>query len=164
MKRAPRQASTTALQQALRSVQRLSAADVAMMVTAMRTAVDGLLLGQRAGEHWLSLADTANVAETLAGMGIGGGEEAARVVADAQEALAYAAQERRERGTWALRADERDELRTRLTWLCSVHAVQLSACSYGEFERAYRRTAERVRQARRGNVPRDAFVVEGVVG
>lgn len=153
-----------ALQQAIRSAARIRPDELAVMLTAMRSALDGFLrAGPDAGEHWRSLADTANVAEQLAQLGIGSGPEAEQVIHDAQVALAYAAQERQDRGTWALRADERDELRERLTWLVSVHTTQIAACSYGEFERAYQRTVDRVRQARAGNAPREAVVVEGAV-
>ena len=156
-------ADANALQRALVGVSKISAEDVARQVAAMRIAIDGLLAGHNGSDCWRSMADAANVAESLAELGIGGGEEARQVIAEAQEALAWIVQERRERGTWALRADERDEIRRRLTWLASVHATQLSHASYSEFERAYQATARRVQQARAGNAAKGSIVIEGVI-
>ncbi len=156
--------TSNALERAIKASRRLAAEDVAMMISTANQALRGLLLGQAdAGDHWRGLADTANVAETLAQMGLGGGPDADLTIRQAQEALAWMMQERLERGTWALRADERAEVSERLTWLVSVHAVQMQHCSYGEFERAWHRTHERVRQARAGNAPRGALVVEGQI-
>jgi hypothetical protein len=156
-------ADANALQRAMVSVSKINAEDVARQVTAMRVAIDGLLSGQNGSDCWRSMADAANVAESLTEIGIGAGDEALQVIAEAQEALAWIVQEYRERGTWALRADERDEIRRRLTWLSSVHATQLSHASYGEFERAYQATARRVQQARAGNAAKGAIVIEGVI-
>lgn len=163
-RRIARVVTSNALERAINAARRLSAEDVAMMISTANRALQALLLAQAdAGEHWRSLADLANVAETLAGMGVGGGPDAQLVIRHAQEALAWLMQERRDRGTWALRADERAEVSDRLTWLVSVHAVQMQHCSYGEFERAWKQTYERVRQARAGNAPADAVVVEGLI-
>ncbi len=157
-------ADCNAMSRVLVGVSRINAADVQRQHIAMQTALDGLLSGHDGLDCWRSLADACNMAETLAGMGLGSGDDARQVIADAQEALAYVMQERKARSTWALRADERDELRDRLQWLISVHLEQLRACSYAEFERAYRTTAERVQQARAGNGGRDVVVVGEIAG
>jgi hypothetical protein len=72
-------------------------------------------------------------------------------------------QERQARGTWALHASEREEVRGRLGWLISLHATQLQGCSYTLFERAYQATQQRVAQARAGNAAADAIVIEGEI-
>ncbi len=147
---------------AIRRAALLSEADVLMQKVAIEAALSGLLGGgTNAAGHWASLADAANMAETLEAMGIGSGEEMRNAIADAQESLAWMAQERHERGTWALRHHERQEVEARLQWLRTLHVFQLRVCSYGEFEQAYRRTEDRVRQARAGNAPRGAIVIEG---
>lgn len=146
----------------LTRVRRIDAADVRMQAGIMKAAIDGLLrAGRDAYQHWLSLADTANMAETLEAMNLGSGPDARRVIEEAQESLAELHQARQERGTWALAADERQLVADRLQMLRALHVVQLQACSYGEFQQALNRTAERVRQARAGNAPRGAIVVEG---
>lgn len=148
----------------IRGAAKLLPADVARQIAIVTSAIDNLLsAGPAAGAAWLDLADTANIAETLASAGLGSGDEATLVLRQAQEALAYMAQEKAERNTWALRAEERAEIRLRLQLLRDVHRVQLQACSYAEFERAYRATVERLQQARAGNAPRDAVVVEGLI-
>lgn len=150
---------------AIRRAARLSRHDVDRQTKIVNDALQAMLKGGAdAGARWLDLADTANLAETLAAMRIGFGPDADEVIADAQTALAWMQQERRDRGTWALRADERQELEARFSALRDLHRTQLALCSYGEFEQAYRRTEERVRQARAGNAPRDAIVIEGLVG
>lgn len=156
-------ADLSAMQRAIVGAGKLRVEDVAQQVTAMRTALDGLMAGLPGLACWRSMADTANVAESLAELGIGSGDEAKRVVADAQESLAYMAQEYQRRGTWALFADEREEVRERLTWLVGLHTTQLSHVSYSEFERAYQTTARRVAQARAGNAGRGVVVVEGEI-
>ncbi len=152
------------LERTLTGVAKLRPADVSRQIAIVGVAIDRLLAaGADADAAWRDLADTANVAETLADMRIGGGLQARLAIQHAQEALAYCAQERAERGTWALRAGDRIEIRMRLELLRDLHRTQLSECSYGEFERAFNLTVERLRQARSGNAPRDAVVVEGLV-
>ena len=80
-----------------------------------------------------------------------------------QQVLAWAVQEHQARGSWSLWAHEREELRNRLQWLISVHRLQLQACCYREFEHALQATQERLAQARAGNAPRGALVVDGLL-
>lgn len=162
-RRAPRAVYADATQRAIAGAARLASADVSAQLAIVSRAIDGLLAGHDAQRHWLDLADTANVAETLAHMGLGGGDQALQAIADAQEALAYCHQEHTSRRTWALRADERAEIRVRLEWLQAVHATQLGLCSYGEFCRAMDNTATRIAQARAGNAPSGALVIEGAI-
>lgn len=152
-----------ATQRAITGTALLLPADVQRMRTIGTTALEHLLMGRDCGMHWRSLADIANMAEGLARIGVGSGPEAEQVIEDAQEALAYVQQERQARGTWALHASEREEVRGRVGWLISLHVTQLQGCSVALFERAYRETQERIAQARAGNASPDAIVIEGEI-
>lgn len=148
------------VQTAMRNIRLLSKSDVEIARATMRSALDSLKLGHEPHFNWCSLADSANMAESLCSMGIGAGEQAEKVISDAQQALADLYIRAKDRRTWAMRSVEIDALE----WLVSLHMTQLENCSYGEFERAYRRTAERLTQARAGNAPRGARVLVGQVG
>ena len=142
---------------AISRARKLSDADVLQQMSLIRTAVDEFCKGVDCAQHWSSLADTANMAETLAGMRLGAGEHAERVIEDAQQTLHDVHQRHTERGTWTLYADEIESLQ----WLVGLHEVQLEAASYGEFEAAYRRTADRIAQALAGNASPGTIVVAG---
>ncbi len=160
----PRVIHLNQLHRTIRGAAKLLPADVQRQTSIVTSAIERLLAASKdATDAWRDLADTANIAETLASMRIGGGTDARLVIQSAQEALAYMAQEQAERGTWALRADDRIEIRMRLELLRDLHRTQLSECSYGEFERAFTTTVERLKQAKAGNAPAGAIVVEGLV-
>jgi hypothetical protein len=137
----------------------LSAADVQMQATIMRTVLDEYTRGTHCPAHWCSLADAANLAETLAGMGLGSGQDAEHVIEAAQRTLHDVFVRQQQRGSWTLYADEIDAL----NWLLALHNTQLAGTTYGEFEAACRKTAERVSQARAGNAPAGAIVVVGQI-
>lgn len=143
----------------INSVRVLSAEDVTRQVGIARNALAELGRGHDTATHWASLADAANMAETLAGMGIGGGADAQRVIQQAQAALAAIQGRLQHRSSRALYAAEIDALQ----WLITLHHLQLQACSYGEFEAAYTSTRERIAQARAGNAPAGAIIVEGEI-
>lgn len=126
-------------------------------VSIVAQALDDFARGVDCAERWKHLADTANVAEQLTAIGIGSGPQAIRVIHAAQHALANVAQRWRERGSWTLYAAELDALQ----WLKSLHREQLSRCSHGEFERAMDAAHNKVSQARAGNAPAGAVIVEG---
>ena len=155
MKRRPIVADTMAL--ARQRAQRVSPADVAMQLAVVRRALAEFMRGEHCPQHWCSLADTVNVAETLSTLGLCSGADADRVIADAQRALADVHTRQRQRGSWTLYADEIDAL----GWLLQVFATQLAAASYGEMHTAITRTAERMRQALAGNASATTAVVVG---
>lgn len=144
---------------AMHRARALSAEDVAMHRTVITTAAREFAQGLHCETHWRSLADTANMAETLAAMNLGSGPDADRVIRTAQQALYDVAQRHQQRGTWTLYADEIDAI----GWLVQLHLTQLAACSYGEFDTAYKRTNDRMAQALAGNGPVGALVM-GEVG
>ena len=153
----PRRAATNAIDMAITRARKLSDTDVHQQMTIVRKAVAAFCRGENCRHHWASLADTANLAETLAGMRLGGGQDALRLIDAAQKTLADVHQRHTQRGTWTLYADEIDALQ----WLVGLHLVQLEACSYGEFEAAYRLTARRMQQALAGNASPGARVIVG---
>ncbi len=142
---------------AINGVRKLSAADVAMQRIIVDKALLDFSAGRECATHWRSLADTANMTETLSAIGICSGQQADEIIGKAQQALAAVQQRHAARGTWTLYPTELDTLQ----WLATLHARQLSECSYAEFERAFNLTRQRIAQARAGNAPRGAVVVEG---
>ncbi|MBL8350499.1 MAG: hypothetical protein JNL87_09300 [Burkholderiaceae bacterium] len=137
---------------------RLSDADVKQQRAIVETALGEFSRGIRCAFHWNSLADVANVAQTLAGMGLGSGREADAVTGAAQGALQAVHQRQAAGGSWTLYATELDAL----TWLVRLHTtVQLPACSYGEFDEAFRATHRRLRQTLAGNASPGAVLVAG---
>jgi hypothetical protein len=104
------------------------------------------------------LADASNVAETLAGMGLGGGDDANDIITAAQAALHAVHVRHQQRNSWALRGLELQAV----DWLLWLHChIQLPACSYGELSDALDRTRNRLQQALAGNAPRNALVIDG---
>lgn len=154
----PRQAPlVNPVHRAMTGVRLLEASDVQGQINLARRALAELGRGHDVMQHWRSLADTDNMAESLAALGIGSGADAQRVISTAQRALADIAGRLQHSSTRALYHHEVDALQ----WLISLHATQLQACSYAEFERAFLNTRQRLQQARAGNAPRDAVVVIG---
>lgn len=151
-------ANTMALARA--SVQLLSQKDVDMQCSITRQALDEFRSGLHCVQHWRSLADTANLAETLAEMGLGGGQEAEAAINEAQQALAAVHQRHAARGSWTLYAAEVQALQ----WLVQLHRVQLANTSYGEFEAAFNRTRNRIQQALAGNAAVGTIVAGDIHG
>lgn len=157
----PKPVYSNAVQIALARVKPLTAADVAGQTALVQHALQQFCQGINCDAHWCSLADTANMAETLAGMGLGSGDDATRVIELAQRALADVHQRHTQRGSWTLYADEIDALH----WPVRLHCTaQLPACSYGELGDAMAATRNRMQQALAGNAPRNALVIDGGMG
>lgn len=157
----PRPVHSNAMQIALARVKPLTAADVAGRTALVQNALQQFCQGINCDAHWCSLVVTANMAETLAGMGLGSGDDATRVIELAQRALADVHQRHTQRGSWTLYADEIDAMH----WLVRLHCTaQLPACSYGELGDAMAATRNRMQQALAGNAPRGALVIDGGMG
>lgn len=153
----PRAVQANAHQVAMAGVCKLLRPDVERQVHLLAHALQALKSGHDALLHWRSLADAANVAETLAGLGIGSGPDAQALITAGQAALSAVVTRQQQGGGWALRAQEVSALH----WLAALHANQLRACDYSEFSRALDITRERITQARAGNAPADAVIVTG---
>jgi len=106
-------------------------------------------------QAWLNLADTVNMSEAFARARIGSGPQADEVVLLAQQALHAAHQRHAESDAWALTANESEALH----WLLRLHALQLGACSFGEFQAAMKSVERRTSQALAGNGRRGVVVV-----
>lgn len=122
---------------ALTGVRKIAAHDVRNQIELINSTLQQFMAGHHCAANWRSLADAANMAETLAGMHICGGQQIT--------------------ASWTLYASEIEAL----GWLTTLHARQLAECDYSEFERALQRTHNRVSAARAGNAPRGAIVVIG---
>jgi hypothetical protein len=153
----PQPLHANALQRTLARVHKIAPEDVAGQVSNMTRALREFSAGQHCPDHWRSLADVSNVAESLTAAGICSGPDADRVIHTAQAALAAVHERSRSRGTWTLYPAELDAL----SWLIALHARQLGDCDHAEFDRAWQVTHQRVSAARAGNAPRGAIIVMG---
>lgn len=105
--------------------------------------------------HWRTMADALNTAEMLAGMGIASDDASKARIDDAMRVLADVYERHEARGRWTLRWPEVQALSDGLF----IARIQLEHCSLGEFEKARKQVAERIRHARAGNAPDGAHVV-----
>lgn len=153
----PRPVHANATHIALTGVRKIAPQDVRDQINLINSALQQFMAGTHCAAHWRSLADAANMAETLATMGICGGPQADDLIDAAQRALAAVHIRQQVTWSWTLYASEIEAL----GWLTTLHARQLSECDYSEFERALQRTHNRVSEARAGNAPRGAIVVVG---
>jgi len=160
-KRTQRPVYLNAVQIAIGRARPLSASDVAGQQAIMGKALGDFRQGINCDHNWCALADCANVAETLAGMGLGGGDDCAQIIQAAQQALHAVHVRHSTRNSWTLYPAELQAL----DWLVWLHTtVQLPACSYGEVSDAMERTRNRLTQALAGNAPRGALVIDGGMG
>lgn len=153
-------AATNAVQMAINGARLLDEADVEGHVRHITRALTEFSCGVECQTHWLSLADTVNMTETFASMGIGSGPDAERVINEARKALGDVHQRHAERGTWTLWADEIDAL----GWLVQLMSTQMRSASFRDFETAFARTKERIAQAMAGNASPGARLVVGLMG
>ena len=157
-RRAERPVYLNTMQIAKSRAQRLSHEDIAAQGALVEAALREFLQGIDCARHWCSLADTANMSETLAGMGLGSGPHADAMIENGQQALAAVHQRQATRGTWTLYPAEIEALH----WLVALYCrTQLPAISYGELDTALERTLNRIVQARAGNAARGAIVLSG---
>ncbi len=122
-------------------------AGLTMSMVANRADFDAFM--ERCDQRLAAALDAARAA-----LSAGDAESKARID-DAMRVLAAVHERQAERGSWTLRGPELQALDDGL-W---VARVQLAHCSLGEFERARKQVAQRIRHARAGNVPEGAHVV-----
>jgi hypothetical protein len=144
---------------AIEGATKLAACDRLELQGIVNNALALFRAGHDCAAQWLNMADALNIAESLAGLGICSDPASHERIAVAQRVLATVQQRHTERGTWALRGPELQALDDGL-WL---HATQLEHCSLREYERAKDKTAQRIQQARAGNAPAGAIVIEGAI-
>lgn len=105
------------------------------------SALDSFKKGAPSVADWKSMADVLNLAETMGKGGIG--PEVLPVCERAQQVLAAGHARFRAHGAIGRAAGEYEALAE----LCEFHDLQRSSVSRAEYERAIRRTADRIRSA-----------------
>lgn len=153
MKRRPVYINATAM--AIESARKLRPDVRAGLGEIIATALDEYRAGRDCANHWRTMADALNTAEMLAKAGIASDNASKARIDEAMRVLADVWDRHEARRSWTLRAPELWALDDGL-W---VARMQLEHCSLGEFERARKKVAERIRHARAGNVPAGAHVV-----
>jgi hypothetical protein len=138
----------------------ISAADIKSQMKIGTHWLESLKRGEECWTAWQSMVDFANIAETLAEMGIGCGEAEREVIVASQKALTELHERHTERGTWAMRGSEILALEAML----EVHRQQLESTTYGWFDEAFNKTRERIYQARMGNAGKGHKVLAGQLG
>lgn len=140
---------------AIESAQKLRPEYRSNLQRIVELALQAFRTGRDCDAQWRNMADALNTAEALARIGIASDDDSRERIDAAQRVLADVHQRQAQRGSWTLRGPELQALDDGL-W---IFRVQLDHCSLGEFERARRDSAERIRQARAGNAPAGAHVV-----
>lgn len=147
---------------AIFGARRLPDAAVDGQMDLLRQHLTILLSGQPAAAlSWRSMVDAASVAEELARLRIGSGDEADGVINQAKAMLQYMHQWAAERGTWALHAKDRQSCEDALAWLLTLHDTQMRACSHREYSLALDRAEARAKAALRGQHGKGVTVVGG---
>lgn len=125
------------------------------MLQRMQAHLEAFRTGAGNGEHWAALADSLNVAEGLAELGIA--RDHTDTFERGQQALAAVhSRAHGPRKSWTLRGPELQALDDALF----VHGVQLQHCSQGELHKACTMVRRRVQQALKGNAGRGATVLQ----
>lgn len=153
MKRRPVYINATAM--AIESARKLRPEARTELQHIISVAFDEFRAGRDCANHWRTMADALNTAEMLAKAGIASADASKARIDDAMRVLADVHERHAARKSWTLRGPELQALSDGL-W---VARIQLEHCSLGEFERARKQVAQRIRQARAGNVPAGAHVV-----
>lgn len=105
------------------------------------SAIESFRIGKAEKEDWMALADLSNICETLCDMGIG--PEALEPCRKAQEALSEAHRRHTETGRLGVTGPELEALRQVYEW----HDLQRLSISRSAYEKAIKRTADRIRSA-----------------
>lgn len=155
----PRPVHLNAVQRAITGAALLPAAEVNSVKTNMALALLTFGRGIACAQHWISMADALNMAESLAAGRICSDEASRAKIVAGQEALAAVMQRHNTGGSWTLYAAEHAAIDAAL-WL---HGVQLDYASHTEYEQALEHTRHRIAAARAGNAPRGAIVIEGAL-
>lgn len=158
--RTPGPVHLNAMHRAMVGASLLPRDDVARVAAGLRLALDEFSRGVHCSTHWRCLADATNVAECLAELRICSDDDSRECIQAGQAALAAVADRHTTRQSWALRADELLALRAAV----ERHHIQLTLCSFTEYERAIAMVRNRVAQAVAGNAPKGCRVVAGEIG
>jgi hypothetical protein len=105
------------------------------------SAIESFRIGKAEKDDWMAVADFTNIAETLAGDGVG--PEAMEPVRQAQEALSEAHRRHTETGRLGVTGPELESLREAYQF----HDLQRLSISRSRYEAAILKTANRIRSA-----------------
>jgi len=155
----PKPVHLNAIERAITGAALLPAAEVASVKTNMALSLLTFGRGIACPQHWVSMADALNMAESLAAGRICSDEASRAKIVAGQEALAAVMLRHNAGKSWTLYAAEHTALQDAL-WL---HGVQLDHASHTEYEQALEHTRHRIAAARAGNAPRGAIVIEGAL-
>lgn len=134
---------------------KLDAAQLPGMLARIQERLDAFRTGCGNAEHWAALADSLNVAEGLAELGIAA--DHTDTFARGQQALADVyGRAHGPRKSWTLFGPELQALDDALF----VHGVQLQHCSQGELQKAVATVRRRMYEALKGNGGRGAIVLQ----
>lgn len=143
---------------AIKGTGTLDRADVDGMWRLFDRAVNEFSCGKNCPDHWRSLADAMNLAETMAtDFPLASDDESRARIASAQKVLADVFNRYQLRKSWTLHAAELEALRVGVL----IHDTQLRHCSHSEFAKAFDRTKERLTQAQAGNTAPGTIVIRG---
>lgn len=156
----PKVVALNAIERAINGVRKLSTEDQTAIKRDMDTALREFGCGRDCASHWLTMADSLNVAEQLAARGICSDAASQERIQAGQAALVTVNDRHATTGSWTLYAAERTALDDAL-WL---HGVQVEHCSLSEYAAAVQAVRQRVQQAIAGNAPRGARVLLGDLG
>jgi hypothetical protein len=155
----PRPVDPLATWRAFQGTKVIDRTDAANQRRIVDHAIEQFAAGRDCAAHWMSMADVFNLAESLSEIGLCSDAESRERIAHAQRVLAEVHQRHQLRNSWTLHAAELAALRE-AAWL---HHIQLTHATHSEFERAYKATEQRMQQARAGNAPSGAIVIEGQI-
>ena len=106
------------------------------------SAIESFAKGKATRSDWMAIADLVNVSETLANDGVGR-DEVLPVTQKVQEALGAAHERHKAGGNLGFDGPGLQATRE----LAELHDLQRSSISRGEYERAIKKTADRIRSA-----------------
>lgn len=129
----PKPVHLNALQRAIEGARKLERQYVVDMKAALDDAFHRLKIGDDPKEAWKCLADSLNVGEALADLGICSDEGSRSRLQDGHNALRLIATRQQRTGSWALYPAEINHLGDAI-W---IHTIQLEHASLSEFERAH---------------------------
>src|SRR5574337_92725 len=140
----PRPVYANAVERAIEAARKLPMQDRAELIAIIDGAFSWFSAGRDCASNWRVMADALNTAEMLSKMGIASDDASKARIDDAMRVLADVYERAEKRGSWTLRGPELQTLGDGLF----IARIQLEHCSLGEFEKARKRVAERIRHAR----------------
>lgn len=156
----PGRVNCLAIANALHRASCMTPAEVDMVMTPIEDALNRLASGSLdPGHDWCVLADAVNISAELALAGILSNDSAVAGINAGRDALAELCFGANAGGSWVLAGQPLEAV----THAMNLHAVQLSHCSIGEYERAIRSAINKIRGAKSGTPASGTVVIEGAI-